>query len=240
MENESRLIERLVPELDDRRRLSRETDWSSLLARIVARMDGIRKMIGSTGSDKGADRTSSAELDRLKSAVLREARSYGAKLPKPDPAANVPMSDDHLIVLYIAGWYRERWDELFKASYLPYVEARPIYAAVIARRRAEETSHPLALLSGIAPAVPRLHEQDAELDRRVAALRTVEAVRLYAAANEGQMPPSLDAITIVPIPLDPLTGKAFEYVQHGHTATLVREGPPPSRLKIAYRVAPRG
>jgi hypothetical protein len=104
----------------------------------------------------------------------------------------------------------------------------------------EETSHPLSLLSGLAPSVPRLHEHDAEVDRRAAALRTVEPVRLHAAAHGGRMPASLDAVDIVPVPLDPMTGKPFQCDSDGHTATLVREGLSPLRLKVVYRIAPRG
>ncbi len=201
-------------------------------------MDGIRKMLGLTGSGQEVDKTFSADLDRLKRELLPAARGYVAKLSKADTAANASMSDDQMIVLYIADWYRERWDDLFKASYLHYPEARPIYAAAIARRGSEETSHPLSLLSGLAPAVAQFHEQDAELDRRVAVMRAVEAVRLCAAANDGRMPPSLDAVKMVPIPPDPVTGMPFEYARDGEIATIVREGPPPSRLRIVYRIAP--
>jgi thiol-disulfide isomerase/thioredoxin len=240
MENESRLIERLVPELTDTRRSRSEADWSALLSSIIARMDGIEKMIGTTDSGKGSEKAVSRDFARLKAELFPEARSYVAKMPKADRAANVPMSDNQVIVLYIAGWYRERWDDLFKASYLPYPAARPFYDAAIARRRSEETSHPLSLFSGLAPAVPRLHEHDAEVDRRVAALRAVEAVRLHAAAHGGRMPASIGAVDIVPVPLDPMTGKPFQYDSDGHTATLVREGPAPSRLKVSYRIASRG
>ncbi len=240
MENESRLIERLVPELTEIRLARREADWSSLLAKINTRMDEIRKMMGITMSGKGAGEASSADLDRLKSELLPEARKYAANLPKADQVASAPMSDDQMIVLYIAGWYRQRWDDLFKASYLPYPEARPFYAAASARRRSEDTNHPLSLLSGLAPAVAKFHEQDAELDRRVAALRAVEAVRLDAAANGGRMPESLGAVKIVPIPPDTVTGKPFQYTRDGATATLVREGPPPARLKVIYRIVPQG
>jgi hypothetical protein len=54
------------------------------------------------------------------------------------------------------------------------------------------------------------------------------------------MPASLDAVNLVPVPLDPMTGKPFPYDSDGRTATLVREGPAPSRLKVVYRIAPRG
>ena len=46
---------------------------------------------------------------------------------------------------------------------------------------------------------------------KIAALRCVEAVRLYAAAHDGQLPASLEDVKDVPLPLDPVHGKPFEY-----------------------------
>ena len=45
----------------------------------------------------------------------------------------------------------------------------------------------------------------------VAGLATVEAIRLHAAANAGKLPGSLEAITVVPVPLNPSTGKSSLY-----------------------------
>ena len=50
-----------------------------------------------------------------------------------------------------------------------------------------------------------------QLDRDIAILRTVEALRLEAAHNGGRFPQALSDIKRVPIPRDPLTGKAFIY-----------------------------
>jgi hypothetical protein len=58
----------------------------------------------------------------------------------------------------------------------------------------------------------------ARLDRRVAALRVVEAIRMYAATKGGALPESLDNITDVPVPLDPVTGKPFGYHLEGGRA----------------------
>jgi thiol-disulfide isomerase/thioredoxin len=239
VENESRLIERLVPELTETLGPRSDADWAALLARIHARMDNIRKMTGTTGSVKDTDKPSTTDFDRFRAELLPEARRYVGTMPKADQPANVPMSDNQAVVLFIAGWYRQRWDDLFKATYLPYPEARPFYDAAIARRRSEDTGQPLSLLSALAPAVPRIHEHGAEVDRRVAALRAVEAVRLHAAAHGGQIPASLATVVIVPVPPDPMTGKPFQFDSDGRTANLVREGPAPSRLKVVYRIAPR-
>jgi hypothetical protein len=68
----------------------------------------------------------------------------------------------------------------------------------------------------------------AGLDRRIAALRTIEAVRLHL-TEKGKLPEKLDDITVVPVPTDPLTGKPFEYRRDGAAARLIVSAPPPIR-----------
>ena len=53
-----------------------------------------------------------------------------------------------------------------------------------------------------------------------AALQTIEALRDYAAAHDGRPPASLAALTETPAPIDPVTGKVFEYASEGDRATL--------------------
>ena len=59
----------------------------------------------------------------------------------------------------------------------------------------------------------------ARLDQRIALLRHVEAIRLYAAAHGGELPAGLADIE-VPLPNDPFTGKAFHYRMEGKKAIL--------------------
>jgi hypothetical protein len=49
------------------------------------------------------------------------------------------------------------------------------------------------------------------VDRQMAALATVEAIRSYAAANGGKLPQHLEDITDTPAPANPATGKPFDY-----------------------------
>ena len=65
----------------------------------------------------------------------------------------------------------------------------------------------------------------ARLDQRIALLRHVEALRLYAAEHDGALPANLSEIS-VPLPDDPFTGKPFRYEVTGDTAHL-RGTPPP-------------
>jgi hypothetical protein len=56
--------------------------------------------------------------------------------------------------------------------------------------------------------------------RKVNSLRIIEAVRHYLATHDGHWPAALDDITDLPIPLDPLTDRPFEWSVAGKTATL--------------------
>jgi hypothetical protein len=128
-------------------------------------------------------------------------------------------------------------DEIVKWQSFPYWEARAgldraRQQVIEAKTRAllptgDTPVLPLAPL--LLPAVEKVFAARTRLDRKVAALRCVEAVRLYAAGHGGQLPPTLRAIREVPIPVDPVTGKDFEYRAAGGRATL--SGPPPAGEK---------
>lgn len=51
-------------------------------------------------------------------------------------------------------------------------------------------------------------------------LRLLEALRLYAAQHDARLPDRLDDVTEVPIPIDPVTGRPFEYRRDGAKARL--------------------
>ena len=77
----------------------------------------------------------------------------------------------------------------------------------------------------VGPSQYRVHRKRWLLDQRIALLRHVEALRLYAAEHGGTLPRSLSEVP-VPLPDDPLTGKPFRYELAGDTAHL--RGQPPA------------
>lgn len=77
-----------------------------------------------------------------------------------------------------------------------------------------------SLISLLLPAATKVHEAAGRTERRIAILRVVEAIRLHAAENRGELPKTLSEINSVPVPDDPATGKPFEYVLEGQTAKL--------------------
>jgi hypothetical protein len=117
------------------------------------------------------------------------------------------------LLVALRQWNRA-FDEALKCQSLPYPER----LAAWSRARAQQEE---MMDDPNGPAIPlwRLHARDgrnwlevaAECDRRVAALRCVEAVRLYAPGHDGRLPASLDEIKDTPIPLDPVDGKPFGY-----------------------------
>jgi hypothetical protein len=147
------------------------------------------------------------------------------------------MCDDELIVRGLAGQYREMRDDFFTACYLPWREAGPRFAAAESRLRAIR-SGPLVVFAQLQPSYQRCRDAEIELDRRVAALRCVEAIRLHAASHGGKLPGSLGEITEVLVPDDPATGKPFEYALDGAAAVL-RAPAAPLRTPPAFRLTIR-
>ncbi len=120
------------------------------------------------------------------------------------------MPHGQVIVLSMMGQYEQWRDEIFKWFALPYAQAR---AGMVKTLGAFEDwasgpgrGNPAAVLL---PALGRAAFVQARLEREIAALRCVEAVRLHAAAHDGQLPAELARIEAVPVPADPVTGKPF-------------------------------
>jgi hypothetical protein len=235
VETERKLCENMIPELTEALSSSPRTaaEWSSLLARMHARI-----VNWSRDKEPELKTLASWDLARLKAESLPTARAYLKTRPDLDDNPPVDRSDDQIVALYLAARHRELWDDLFKASYLPTRDAI-VQLDAAARRVEAARSVPLSLFAGMIPAIRAVIINRLRIDRRVAALRTIEALRLHAASHGGELPESLGQITEVPIPEDPATGEPFVYrgadeaaILHGLRADL----PPP---RISYRITIR-
>jgi hypothetical protein len=116
--------------------------------------------------------------------------------------------------------YREAWEEGLKWLHLPEALHDDNYKKDAERvKLATERMDKLffqGLLRGLTaphdplsldPVYTRLLRQE----RRIAALRCVEALRLHAASHNGTWPKTLKDITEVYVPTDPVTGKEFVF-----------------------------
>ena len=138
-------------------------------------------------------------------------------------------------LMYALAEYDAHFDHMYKWHNVPFWEMEPGMNKAfkkLAKSRANVMSTggiPLAEI--LLPAVQRVFLTRARFERRVAALRCVEAIRLYAAANQGKLPASLSDIKEVPVPIDPVTGKSFQYRVEKGMAILI--GPWPQALSAS-------
>src|SRR5262249_31145542 len=151
-------------------------------------------------------------------------QALSAEGRKPEEVETLPTLQ--VVLIHSLHQYRRLQDDLFKWCSLPYWEARPhLEQAEKQIRQARNRLEGLPFIDAL-PAIQKVTAASFRTDGRIAALRCVEAIRLYAAAHEGKLPATLDAISEVPIPIDPATGKAFTYRVSGERATL--SAPPPA------------
>jgi hypothetical protein len=118
--------------------------------------------------------------------------------------------------------YDAALDNLIVGQDRPYSEAaerlRTVNRRYLQERWRNPTASAIPLAPLLLPAVERVTAARMRTDRKIALLRTVEAIRFYAAKHNGQLPPTLRAIKEVPIPLDPATGQEFDYHVEGVVA----------------------
>jgi hypothetical protein len=114
--------------------------------------------------------------------------------------------------------YEDRWDESLKLLSLA-----PWQMDAFARSD-ESVCCENEVFAGLLPPVVEARRLQGRLEQRIALLRHVEALRLYAAAHDGRLPEELADLP-VPLPSDPFTGKPFVYEVKGATAQL--RGSPP-------------
>lgn len=123
--------------------------------------------------------------------------------------------DLQLVVTADIRQYEILLDEMLVASSLPYPDA--IKQVDRVESRMKEPNARLAQM--FAPTNRKIVAAHARLQQRVATLRIVEAIRLYAFEHDGRLPAKL-ADCPVPLPLDPVTEKPFEYTVKDGVATL--------------------
>lgn len=164
-----------------------------------------------------------AHPDPIKDAgpdVLKQSRADYASAKKltPEQAAG----EDLAVVLgsFYFRHFQIAYDDVNKLRGLPYPVLIPRARQAAERLFKLKKSQPGNPFLEVVEGSGRMVERFARADRQLAALTTVEAIRSYAAANGGKLPAKLDDVTDTPVPLNPITGKAFEYAVNGAEATL--------------------
>ena len=117
-----------------------------------------------------------------------------------------------------------RFDDLMKTFAMPIWE-------LDLRPDPNKPKNPQTLFAdALVPALKNVRTAQGRVDQRIALLRHIEALRLYAAAHDGKLPAKLADVS-VPLPVDPITGKPVRYEVIGETAHL-RGTPPPGHENV--------
>jgi hypothetical protein len=134
------------------------------------------------------------------------------------------MPDEQVALLLALQQYDVMFDDFRKWQSLPLWESHPVMIKLEEqqKKRQDDKDGPTVALARLfhPSSTATAFAGQARVDRRIAALRCVEAVRLYAAGHDGKLPSSLEEIKDLPTPLDPVTGKAFDYKLVGDRAFL--------------------
>jgi hypothetical protein len=220
LEMEQRIPEFMVPELREVDQPHTPSGWAALLESMIYNISRVgRKLEAAKTFDANVQKQLAAGVEQMKKQYLADARVWLGKRGDQNTSQVEAMTDDEAVARYLAGMYRELRDDVFRLGYLPYGSGGELAARNTSRQDAAKTV-PGALFALLQPAVQAAMQAETRLDRRVAALRVVEAIRIHAAANDGKLPDTLDEVTIVPVPIDPATSTPFEYIREGEAARL--------------------
>jgi hypothetical protein len=240
LETEQRLGENMIPELTMVDESHTRAEWSILLEKLYERL---RNLASSLTGDAQVNAKLKAQLDLELDAFRKEnvepSRKFLLEQRHLDPRRVKLMSDDELVARALVGQYRDMRDDLFKLGYLPWREARVLGTEVEKRIKAVKPG-PLTIFAEIQPSLMACLLAEVRLDRRVASLRVLEAIRLHAAAHDGKLPRGLDEIKEVPLPDDPATGKPFLFHREGDVVLLsAQPGLIPAPGELSYRITIR-
>ena len=130
------------------------------------------------------------------------------------------MPVDQVVGLYLFRQYLVIADEMWKTWHLPYWQASAKYPSsdeLWESRRKLVAENPFIALI---PTVPNIRLQFARVDRNICLLRVIESLRDYAATHENHFPQSLEDLSQLPAPINPVTGRSFPYRSAGGIAVI--------------------
>lgn len=191
-------------------------EWARLIA---AGIEDAQNVLGN-GSANFKDVTAQAGVTGLSIILYPEAkRRLIAAGMDAEHVEQMPVGQ--VLAIDAAREYRRIGDEFEKLWYLPYAVAEQRQDESEAAIRGNQLTGGLGrLLAGtLMPAVNSIRTAGMRLEWQLNALQTIEAIRMHA-AQTGKLPTTLAEITVVPVPLNPVTEKPFVYRLEGETAIL--------------------
>jgi hypothetical protein len=224
MREEHTMLERMFP------MLKHLEDGPMSNAQVQAELLRLRARLDDFGLRRPSRAEQLAQAALISNAAAEAKRALAARGFDEKQLDAMPVVQ--VVALKAYREYRDAYDEALKWAYVPGGFHHPAYreAAKKCEAAGRRLDHYffhglLRALDGIGIAIEKVQGAIDRLDRRFAALRCVEAIRLYA-AQKGRLPAALADVTQVPAPPDPFSDKPFEYKVNGNVATLAGPLPP--------------
>jgi hypothetical protein len=225
-EFEHELTELQFPDLADLDRPRSAQDWDAAFSRVLTSVRTEFKRLAEGSKNVKPPKPGNAPNDpSSKSPDLPAARKYLAEVVGMSAARIDAMPPAEVLLRYMLHLHHELRDELFKCVYVPFPQSRRLVQEAEARLKSAPDTEAGHIATMLLPAILKVQLAQVRLERKLAALRTIEALRMHAAAHGGRLPDKLDEVTIVPVPNDPGTGRPFEYQRDNQTATLLSRIP---------------
>jgi hypothetical protein len=191
-----------------------ESELEAVMSRLLGRIGFAREQAGQPPRNLRAEVAARARDPEKLRAARRRLVEVGAS-----EILLWTLPHSHIILLDEKREYEVRRDEGLKLFALPLWQMDDLVDHGV------EPGHDgQGLFTDLLPHVVRNRREQGRLEQRIALLRHVEALRLYAAANTGKLPPRLFYLRL-PLPSDPFTGQPFDYKVEVGTAIL--RGHPP-------------
>jgi hypothetical protein len=221
LQGERMLIRSEFRELDDRTPMNEDQ-----IKKLISHIDGLRRQVGDFNQKVEGTRAwldARARNEEVVHAARRSLIEYG--VPE-DRLLRFPA--DQVMLLEAYRIFEVHRDEGMKLAYLPTWQID--WARFVKQQQGDRGPFGTVL-----PALHKVRRAQARLEQRIALLRHVEALRLYAAEHGGDLPRKLSDCG-VPLPADPATGKAFQYEVEGVTAHLRGSPLPGEEKNPAYNI----
>lgn len=236
IEHEMRTLHRSFPEL---RRLGQGTVNSAQAQSLVEELLRLVEMsLDARGNLAAKPSTWGAKLGIATMTAKYYPEAKKALIAGGRKAADVEAMPavQVVAVFLIEDWDREA-DETRKWFSLPPWQARVGLEQQAKRlKEASARGQGNVLFALLQPATVKVLEAHTRVQRHVASLRVVEAIRLYAAAHEGKLPASLADVTEAPLPVNPDTGKGFgDYYKLSGDKAVLDVAPSPGHPVILGR-----
>jgi hypothetical protein len=221
MRHEGGTLFRSFPQL---RRLSRETLTAAEAEHLA---DELLRTLGSLTGEKAVPAwEGKLAMATLAARAYPEAKRYLiARGRTSEQVAAMPSLQ--VVLIYYADQYDDTWDDILKWQSLPYWQSQPGLGQAAAKIRAARTTELNLFIALLMPAIQKVNEANARVQRQAAGLRCAAAIRLHASLHGGRLPTTLKEITEVPLPFDPATGKGFDEMYKAGDGKAVLDVPVP-------------